>query len=115
MPIYPVLAVIAAVAVVGLERRVLRTGLFRDPAYWVAMAICFAFMIPVDGWLTKASAPIVKYRPSDTSELTPIWNILAEEYVYAFALLTLAMLVWDHLGRGDRAAASEPVASEVSA
>ena len=40
-----------------------RTGLFREPAYWISMAICYAFMIPVDGWLTKHSAPIVLYRP----------------------------------------------------
>ena len=61
--------------------------------------ICGAFMIPVDGWLTKHSAPIVVYRPSDTSELYPVWNILAEEYLYAFALLTLVMACWDWLGR----------------
>ena len=52
------------------------------------MAICYAFMIPVDGWLTKHSAPIVIYRPEDTSGIYPIWDIPLEEYVYAFALLT---------------------------
>lgn len=101
MPIYPVLAVLAAVAVVALEVRVLRTGLFRQGAYWLAMLICFAFMIPVDGWLTKLSAPIVFYDDADTTGLRPVWDILAEEFVYAFALLTLVMLVWDHLGRAD--------------
>lgn len=101
MPIYPVLAVLAAVAVVALEVRVLRTGLFRQAAYWLAMLICFAFMIPVDGWLTKLSAPIVFYDDDDTTGLRPVWDILAEEFVYAFALLTLVMLVWDHLGRAD--------------
>ncbi len=101
-PVYPTLAVIVAVAVVALELRVLRTGIFRDRAYWISMAICFAFMIPVDGWLTKHSAPIVIYRPSDTSELYPIWNILAEEYLYAFAMLTLVMVCWDWLGRRER-------------
>lgn len=96
-PIYPTLAVLAAVAVVAVELRVLRTGLFRDRAYWISMAICFGFMIPVDGWLTKQSAPIVLYRPEDTSGLRPIWDIPAEEFAYAFAMLTLVMLVWDHL------------------
>jgi lycopene cyclase domain-containing protein len=99
MPIYPALALVAAIAVVVLELRVLRTGLFRDPAYWVAMVICFGFMIIVDGWLTKLSAPIVIYRGSDSSGLRPIWDILAEEYAYAFALLTLVMGCWDWLGR----------------
>jgi lycopene cyclase domain-containing protein len=106
MPIYPTLAVVAAVAVVALELGVLRTGLFRQPAYWISMGICFAFMIPVDGWLTKRSAPIVTYRPDDTSGLTPIWDIPLEEYVYAFALLTLVMLVWDALGAREHASAA---------
>jgi lycopene cyclase domain-containing protein len=99
MPIYPTLAVAAAVAVVALELLVLRTGIFRDRAYWLALAICLAFMIPVDGWLTKLSAPIVLYRDSDTSGVRPIWDILAEEYLYAFAMLTLVMATWDRLRR----------------
>ena len=106
MPIYPALAIAAAVAVVVLELVVIRSGLFRQPAYWISMAICYAFMIPVDGWLTKRSAPIVTYRPEDTSGLTPIWDIPLEEYAYAFALLTLVMLVWDALGARERAEAA---------
>jgi lycopene cyclase domain-containing protein len=97
MPIYPALAIAAAVAVVVLELAVLRTGIFRDVAYWIAMAICIAFMIPVDGWLTKLSAPIVLYRDSDTTGVRPVWDILAEEYLYAFAMLTLVMVTWDKL------------------
>jgi lycopene cyclase domain-containing protein len=98
-PIYPTLAVVSAVAVVVLERQVLRTGLFRDPAYWATLGICLVFMIPVDGWLTKLSAPIVSYRAADTTGIRPIWDILVEEYVYAFALLTLVMLTWERVGR----------------
>lgn len=99
MAIYPTLSVAAALGVLALELLVLRTGLLRQPAYWISMGICYAFMIPVDGWLTKQTAPIVIYRPSDTSGIRPIWDIPLEEFVYAFALLTLVMLVWDHLGR----------------
>jgi lycopene cyclase domain-containing protein len=104
MPIYPTLAVTAAVGVVLLELFVFRSGLFREPAYWISMAICYAFMIPVDGWLTKHSAPIVVYRPEDTSGISPIWDIPLEEYAYAFALLTLVMLVWDGVGARAEAA-----------
>jgi lycopene cyclase domain-containing protein len=104
MPIYPALAIAAAAAVVALELVVFRSGLFRQPAYWVAMAIVYAFMVPVDGWLTKLSAPIVVYRAADTSGLRPVWDILAEEFVYAFALLTLVILVWDRVGRLDEEA-----------
>jgi len=95
MPIYPVLAVGAAVAVVALECFVVRSGLFRQRGYWIAMGIAAGFMILVDGWLTKLSAPIVTYRPRDTSEIRPIWDILLEEYAYAFAMLTVVILVWD--------------------
>jgi lycopene cyclase domain-containing protein len=104
MPIYPLLAGLAAALVVVLELRVLRTGLLRQPAYWLALLICLAFMVPVDGWLTKLSAPIVFYDDADTSVLRPVWDILAEEFVYAFALLTMTMLVWEHLGRREAAA-----------
>ena len=95
MPIYPTLALAAAAVVVALELAVLRTGLFRQPAYWLAMLIVFAFMVPVDGWLTKLSAPIVVYEDADTSGLRPVWDILAEEFAYAFALITGVMLTWE--------------------
>jgi lycopene cyclase domain-containing protein len=101
MPVYPALSVGAALAVVALELRVFRSGIFRQPAYWLAMAIVYGFMVPVDGWLTKLSDPIVRYRDADTSGLRPVWDILAEEFVYAFALLTLVILVWDRAGRAD--------------
>jgi lycopene cyclase domain-containing protein len=101
MPVYPVLAILAALAVVVLELRVLRTGIFRQPAYWLALAIVFAFMVPVDGWLTKLSAPIVVYREADTSGLRPVWDILAEELAYAFALITLVVLAWERSAEVD--------------
>jgi lycopene cyclase domain-containing protein len=100
-PVYPLMSVLAAVAVVGAELRWFRSGLFRQPAYWVSMLIVYAFMVPVDGWLTKLSAPIVIYRDRDTSRLRPVWDILAEEFLYAFALLTLVVLVWDRAGEDD--------------
>ena len=95
MPIYPSLALAAATGTIALERSVLRTGLFRQRAYWLSMLIVYGFMIPVDGWLTKLSAPIVQYRPDDTSGLRPIWDIPLEEFAYAFALITLVLLAWE--------------------
>ena len=116
MPIYPALALAAAVATIALELWVLRTGIFRDVSYWITMAICFGFMILVDGWLTKLSAPIVLYRPGGTSGIRPIWDILVEEYAYAFALLTIVIVVWELLGRRTRHAADRRTArSEVNA
>jgi lycopene cyclase domain-containing protein len=95
MAVYPLLSIAAAVTVIVLERRVFRSGIFRSRAYWVSMGIVFAFMIPVDGWLTKLSAPIVIYDDADTSGWRPVWDILGEEFLYAFALLTLVILCWD--------------------
>jgi lycopene cyclase domain-containing protein len=94
-PPYPTLAVLAATAVIMLELVVVRSGLFKQRAYWISMAIVFAFMIPVDGWLTKRSAPVVLYRERDTSGIRPVWDIPLEEFAYAFALLTAVILVWD--------------------
>jgi lycopene cyclase domain-containing protein len=100
MPIYPAMSIAAALAVVALEARWFRSGLFRSRAYWIAMGIVFAFMVPVDGWLTKLSAPIVRYDDTDTSGWRPVWDILGEEFLYAFALLTLVILCWDRAERG---------------
>ena len=103
MPIYPTLALLAAAVVVALELLVLRTGIFTKVAYWIALAISLAFMIPVDGWLTKLSAPIVVYRDGDVSGIRPIWSILLEEYAYAFALLTIVIALWVRAGERERA------------
>ena len=105
MPIYPTLAIIAAVAVVALELFVVRSGVFSTPVYWIAMAIALGFMIPVDGWLTKLSAPIVIYRDADVSGIRPVWDILVEEFAYAFALLTAVIIAWERSGRREAAAA----------
>ena len=92
---YPTLALLSAVVVVVVELAYARTGVFRSKEYWVTLAIVFAFMVPVDGWLTKLSAPIVIYEPDDVSGWRPVWDILAEEFAYAFALITLVLVCWE--------------------
>jgi lycopene cyclase domain-containing protein len=94
-PLYPTLSIVAALGVIVAERRWFRTGLFRQPAYWISMAIVFAFMVPIDGWMSKLSDPIVIYDPDELSGIRFPWDIPLEEFVYAFALVTLAMLLWD--------------------
>jgi lycopene cyclase domain-containing protein len=97
-PIYPTLAVLAACGVVAAELVGFRSGVMRQSSFWIAMAIVFGFMLPVDGWLTKLSAPIVIYRTADTSGIRPVWDIPLEEFLYAFALVTLVVLSWDWAG-----------------
>ncbi len=95
MPEYTVAAAAAVVAVVALEVRVLGSGLFRRPAYWVAMAIVFAFQVLVDGWLTKLSAPIVLYDGDEVTGVRLPWDIPVEDFLFGFALLTLVLALWE--------------------
>ena len=58
------------------------------------MAICLMFMIPVNGWLTKLSAPVVLYAQDEFSGLRPIWDIPLEDFGFGIALLTLVLMSW---------------------
>jgi len=98
VPEYTILAIVGVGAVLALELRVLRTGLLRTRAYWIAMAICYGFMIAVNGWLTKLSSPIVLYDEDRTTGWRFPWDIPVEDYLFGYALLTLAMLLWDRAG-----------------
>lgn len=92
---YTWMALVAVVAVVVLEVRVLRTGLLRDRSYWISLAICYAFMIAVNGWLTKLSAPVVLYDQRRTTGWRLPWDIPVEDYLFGYVLLTLSMLLWE--------------------
>ena len=100
---YTALAITGVVAVVALEGLVLRTGLLRTRAYWIALAICYGFMIAVNGWLTKLSAPIVVYDRGATTGWRVPWDIPVEDYLFGFVLLTLAMVLWESAGRREAA------------
>ncbi len=92
---YTLPAVSAVIVVGALELAVLRTGLFRRPAYWISMGIVFAFQSLVDGWLTKLSAPIVIYDDAQTSGLRFPFDIPVEDFLFGFALVTAVLLVWE--------------------
>ncbi len=94
MPEYTVLAVLSVVLVLAAERWWLRTGLLREPQYWVAMAIVLAFQVPVDGWLTKLSAPIVLYDDTQTLGVRVPWDIPVEDFLFGFSMVTTALLCW---------------------
>ncbi|MEC3982487.1 lycopene cyclase domain-containing protein [Amycolatopsis sp. H20-H5] len=97
---YTIPAVAAVAAVVAIEVLVLHTGLFRKPAYWITMVIVTAFQIPVDGWLTKLSAPIVRYSPAHVTGIRFPWDIPVEDFFFGFALITCVLLLWEKGGSG---------------
>ncbi|HEY6819484.1 MAG TPA: lycopene cyclase domain-containing protein [Mycobacterium sp.] len=92
---YTVPAIVAALTVGVLEFTVLRTGLFRRPAYWLSMLIVIGFQILVDGWLTKLSAPIVVYDNRQTSGIRFPLDIPIEDFFFGFALVTAVLLLWE--------------------
>ena len=92
---YTAPAIVAALAVGVLEFTVLRTGLFRRPAYWLSMLIVIGFQILVDGWLTKLSAPIVVYDNRQTSGVRFPLDIPIEDFLFGFALVTAVLLLWE--------------------
>ncbi len=97
---YTIAAACAPVLVVLLEVAVLRTGILRRGAFWATVAITLGFQVPVDGWLTKLSAPIVRYRPQAGSGLRWPWDIPVEDYGFAVAMIALTLMLWVRVGRG---------------
>ena len=92
---YTVPAVVAVVIVCAMELALLRTGLFRRPAYWLSMLIVLGFQIPVDGWLTKLSSPVVIYNDRQITGLRFPFDIPIEDFLFGFALVTAVLLLWE--------------------
>jgi len=76
---YTAPAAVAVLTVCAVELAVLRTGLFRRLAYWLSMLIVLGFQIPVDGWLTKLSSPIVSYDDRQITGLRFPFDIPIED------------------------------------
>ena len=92
---YTVPAALAVLLVCAMELALLRTGLFRRPAYWLSMLIVLGFQIPVDGWLTKLSCPIVIYDDKQLSGVRFPFDIPVEDFLFGFALVTAVLLLWE--------------------
>jgi lycopene cyclase domain-containing protein len=95
---YTLPAVVAVLVVIVWELRVLRTGLFRRPAYWLSMVIVLGFQILVDGWLTKLSAPIVLYNEQHSTGIRFPWDIPIEDFLFGWAMITAVLLLWVRSG-----------------
>jgi lycopene cyclase domain-containing protein len=92
---YTMPAIVAVLGVCVLELALLRTGLFRRPAYWLSMVIVLGFQVPVDGWLTKRSSPVVIYNEWQTSGVRFPFDIPIEDFLFGFALVTAVLLLWE--------------------
>lgn len=101
MGVYTLTALVSVVVVLALELLWLRTRLLRTLRFWLAMAIVLGFQVPVDGWLTKLSDPIVLYAEEDMTGVRAPWDIPVEDFAFGFGMVTLAMLLWVRLGRRD--------------
>jgi lycopene cyclase domain-containing protein len=90
---YTAASALGIVLAVLLELLVLRTGLFRDPRYWVALAIIAAFQLLVNGVLT--CPPMVSYDPAEI--LGPrIVCAPIEDLGFGFAMVTTTITLWRH-------------------
>ncbi|MBF4160276.1 lycopene cyclase domain-containing protein [Nocardioides acrostichi] len=97
--VYTLTAVLSVVVVLTVELLWLRTGVLRTARFWLAMIIVLAFQVPVDGWLTKLSHPVVRYAPADMTGWRFPWDIPVEDFAFGFGMVTLTILVWVRLGR----------------
>ena len=94
MPEYTLMAAASVPIVAALDLVVLRTRLLLTARYWLSMAIVLAFMVLVDGWLTKLSAPIVLYSDAATSGVRWPWDIPIEDFGFGISMCTLVLILW---------------------
>jgi lycopene cyclase domain-containing protein len=94
---YTLPALVAVVVVCVLEFALLHAGLFRRAAYWISMMIVLGFQIPVDGWLTKLSGPIVIYNERHTAGVRFPFDIPVEDFLFGWAMVTAVLLLWERL------------------
>lgn len=96
MGIYTLTALVSVVVVLAVELLWLRTGILRTLRYWLAMGIVMGFQVPVDGWLTKLSDPLVLYNEEHMTGVRAPWDIPVEDFAFGFGMVTLAMVLWVH-------------------
>ncbi len=93
IPEYTAASAAGVVLAILLELLVLRTGLFRDPRYWVALAIVAFFQLLVNGVLT--CPPIVSYDPGEILGLR-VACAPVEDLGFGFAMVTTTIALWRH-------------------
>ena len=92
---YTVASATGVVLTVLLELLVLRTRLFRDLRYWVALAIVACFQLLVNGVLT--CPPIVSYDPGEILGAR-VACAPVEDLGFGFAMVTTTIALWRRAG-----------------
>jgi lycopene cyclase domain-containing protein len=98
------IAALAAVVLVVLLDRILRTHLLARREYWVCICILFCFKVLVNGYLT--ARPIVLYGEDFTLGVR-LYTIPVEDFFYGYSLITASLVLWEYFKRttrGDQAA-----------
>ncbi len=85
-------ASLASVALVAWLDHLLKTGILRQPRFWLFMGIMVVFMTIVNGYLT--GRPIVLYGESFQTGLR-LGTIPVEDYLFGFGLITSSIVVWE--------------------
>ncbi|NNN14446.1 MAG: lycopene cyclase domain-containing protein [Acidimicrobiaceae bacterium] len=91
-------AILSTLAAVLYELLIARSGIFRRWQFWSALVIVFLFQIPVDGWLTKLSSPVVIYNSHHMSGIRIFFSTPIEDFGYGFGLVTFAISTWERHG-----------------
>jgi lycopene cyclase domain-containing protein len=92
--LYTIEAIGAVLATIIIDRFVTKSRALRTLNFWIAWIIVAIFQIPVDGWLTKLSSPIVIYNAHQFSGIRFPWSIPIEDFAYGFALTLLTITLW---------------------
>ena len=99
---YTALTLLAIVVVVVLDLFIVRTRLLTTLGFWLTLAIMWGFQIPVDGWLTRLDAAIVRYDETQFSGIRIFWDSPIEDFGFGFAMVVATLMVWTVLTRRAR-------------
>lgn len=95
---YTISATLSVFAVLAIDR-MSGIRLVTRRAFWLFLGVMYAFMIPVNGYLT--SRPIVLYGAEH--HLGPrVMTMPVEDFVFGFSLMTLTLILWEYLKKRTR-------------
>jgi lycopene cyclase domain-containing protein len=104
MGLYTSEALSAVIVVVIIDLLITRSAAISTLNFWVTWIIVALFQIPVDGWLTKLSNPIVIYNAHQFSQVRFPFSVPIEDFAYGFALTLLTITLWLRLAPKSRTA-----------